>query len=211
MKKYKKWGGFFLLFPFILLSSCEPTVRLTASNRNANAVPASFSKILVLAIGKDLAKRTLGEESIKAELQKQGFTALTSIEAWGPQFAGMKDSAVMRRLLLDKLFDAVVTVRVLHIDEHDRWVPGYRYYGPIYVYQGFYTYYLRVYGYYDEPTYMGTEVEVLLESNLYQLRSGELLWTGQSKAFSKNPTPNMARRYARNIVKAMLDKNVIVH
>jgi hypothetical protein len=54
-------------------------------------------------------------------------------------------------------------------------------------------------------------VEVLLESNLYKVQTGELLWSGQSKAFTRNPTPAMAVRYAKNIINDMMDKGVIRH
>ena len=116
----------------------------------------------------------------------------------------------IRRLLLDKQFDGVLTVRVLNVNEHDRWVPGSLYYGPIGFYRGFYGYYYRTWAYYDEPGYMVTDVEVLLESNLYKVDTGELLWSGQSKAFSRNPTPEMASRYAKNIVNDMITKRVFI-
>jgi len=116
----------------------------------------------------------------------------------------------IRRLLLDKQFDGVLTVRVLNVNEHDRWEPGSLYYGPVGFYRGFYGYYYRAWGYYSSPGYIVTDVEVLLESNLYKVNTGELLWSGQSKAFSRNPTPEMASRYAKNIVNDMIAKRVII-
>ncbi|MDR3714209.1 MAG: hypothetical protein P4L51_15435 [Puia sp.] len=204
-------GPSLLLISFLqLFNSCSPSVRLTASWSDREVQPVRFSKILVISIGKDLEKRKLGEDNIKAELQKHNLAAATSLDEFGPDFAKMNDSVRMRRILLDRQFDGVLTVRVLNVNEYDRWMPGNMYYGPIGFYNGFYAYYFRVWGYYNQPGYMTTDVEVLLESNFYNLATGGLLWSGQSKAFSRNPTPQMASLYAKNIVNDMIAKQVII-
>src|SRR5579872_4725187 len=148
--KLKMARAILLLLPFflVMLPSCGPSVRLTASWSDPHVQPVRFSKILVLAFGKDLEKRKLGEDYIKSELQRQGIAAGTSLDVFGPEFAGQYDSTKMRRALLDGQFDGAVTIRVLNIHERDRWVPGGVYYGPIGYYRGFYGYYHRVWGYY---------------------------------------------------------------
>jgi hypothetical protein len=205
MKRYYWTIGIVIFF-----SSCNPSVKLTATWSNAEVSPVRFSKILVLSIGKDLRKRKLAENKIMEELQKHGIVALTALNEFGPDLAQSRDSAKTQQLLLDKQFDACLTVRVLNVHEQNRWVPANVFFGPAAFYRGFYGYYFQVYGYYVEPGYNVTDVEVLLESNLYDLSSGKLLWSGQSKAFSKNPTPAMAAIYARNIVKDMIKKQVII-
>lgn len=156
MKNYSKVRFIILsLLLTQLFSSCGPSVQLTASWNNRDVQPAPFSKILVMAIGKDLEKRRTGEDNIKLELNKHGQTAATSLDEFGPDFAKMNDSAGMRRMLQDKQFDGVLTVRVLNVNEHDRWIPGNVYYGPLGFYRGFYGYYFRVWGYYRQPGYSG--------------------------------------------------------
>lgn len=198
-----------LLSALLLFSACEPSVKLTASWTDNQAFRSKFSKILVMSIGKDLAKRKLGEDAVCKELRGYGYNAATSLDEMGPDFAERTDSAGMQRALLDKGFDGVVTIRVLSVTEHDRWVPGGAYYGPVGFYRGFYGYYYRVWGYYSDPGYTIFDVQVLLESNLYETLTGRLLWSGQSKAFSRDPTRAMAARYARNIVGDMMEKKVL--
>jgi len=198
-----------ILSAMLTLSACGPSVKLTASWTDAQAPEVKFTKILVTAIGKDLAKRKLGEDAVRKELRAYGYNASTSLDELGPDFAGRNDSAAMQRMLLDKGFDGVVTIRVLDVNEHDRWVPSRVYYGPVGFYRDFYGYYYRVWGYYAEPGYKTVDVEVLLESNLYEILTGRLLWSGQSKAFTRDPTSAMADRYACNIVEDMIDKKVL--
>lgn len=197
------------LFLLVATAGCGPSVRLTASWYDANEPPARSSKILVLAIGKDLHKRQLAEEAIRDELRKYGFVASSSIEDFGPSFGQNGDSIGMRSAVLDRGFDAALTVRVVSVDERDRWVPGTMHYGPLGYYRGFYGYYYRVWGYYADPGYRVTDVTVLLESNYYRIATGTLLWSGQSEAFTRNPTPEMAARYAKNVVEDLLRKKVI--
>jgi len=197
-----------LLLSVGLLYSCEPSVKLTASWSNKNAYPTAFYRVLVVSFGTDLGKRRLGEDHIRAELQRHGLVAVSSLDQFGPNFTEI-DSIKMRGILLDNHFDGVVTIRVLKIDEQDRWEPGIRVLGPVEVYQGYYGYYYRM-GRYYRGGYTVTDVEVLLESNLYRVTNGELLWSGQSRAFSKDPTEAMADRYARNIVEDMIRKHVIL-
>jgi len=197
------------LLLLVATAGCGPSVRLTASWYDANEPPARFSKILVLAIGKDLYKRQLAEGAIRDELRKHGFVARSSIEDFGPSFGQNDDSIGMRSAILDRGFDAALTVRVVSVDEHDRWMPGTTYYGPIGYYRGFYGYYYRVWGYYANPGYQVTDVRVLLESNCYRIATGTLLWSGQSEAFTRNPTPETAVRYAKNVVEDLLRKRVI--
>ena len=188
---------------------CGPSVHLTASWYDANEPPARYAKIMVLAIGKDLHKRQLAEAAMRDELRNHGFVASSSIEEFGPSFGQDNDSTRMRSALLERGFDAALTVRVASVDERDRWVPGTVYYGPIGYYRGFYGYYYRVWGYYGDPGYQVTDVRVLLESNFYRVNTGSLLWSGQSVAFTRNPTPEMAAQYAKNVVGDLLAKRVI--
>jgi hypothetical protein len=198
-----------MLSAILTFSACGPSIKLTASWTDTQAPQVKLTKILVMAIGKDLAKRKLGEDAVSKELRGYGFDAATSLDELGPDFAGRNDSAAMQRTLLDKGFDGVVTIRVLDVNEHDRWAPGRVYYGPVGFYRGFYGYYYRVWGYYAEPGYRMVDVEVLLESNLYEVLTGRLLWSGQSKTFTRDPTPAMAARYARNIIEDMIDKRTL--
>lgn len=198
-----------MLLPLVAIVGCGPTVRLTASWYDANEPPAKYSKILVLAIGKDLRKRQLAEEALRDELRNHAFVASSSIEEFGPSLGQNGDSIRMRSAMLERGFDAALTVRVVSVNERDRWVPGTVYYGPIGYYRGFYGYYYRVWGYYGDPGYHTTDVRVLLESNFYRAASGTLLWSGQSEAFTRNPTPEMASRYAKNVVGDLLAKRVI--
>lgn len=189
------------------MAACGPRLQMTATWKDENAQPANFNQVLVLAIVKDLQVRQMAEDAIATELRNRGVNAVTSLAQFSPEFNSISDSARIREMLLEKNIDAVLTARVLNIDERDRWMPGGAFPAPFGLYRGFYSYYnFHAFG---NQGFVTTDVEVLLESNFYNLRSNDLVWTGQSTAFTRDPSPELARRYAKNVVDDIFTRNVI--
>lgn len=176
------------LMCFAALFSCEPPVKLASSWYDNTTQPVRFSRVLVVSFARDAIRQKLGEDHIKAELMRHGLTAVTSLDEFGAAFADA-DSARQYQLLLDRKFDGMVTFKVLAVDEQDRWEPGSLFF--------------------QRPGYSVIDIDVLLESKLYRTANGQLLWTGQSKSFTNEPTDAMATLYARNIVKDMIHKKVL--
>jgi hypothetical protein len=175
----------FLFIGMLFLHACSP-VQLTSSWSDGNEQPVSFSRILVLSFAGDTAKRRLGEDHIKGELERHRQTAFTSLDIFGPGFAA-SDSLSRRQLLLDKGFDGVVTFRVLNVDDD---------------YQPNSLFTLH-------PSFSLVEQDVYMSSELYRVKDKKMLWHGQSNSSSTDPTEYMAKRYARNIVRDMIHKRVL--
>jgi len=204
----KMWLGCLVL---MLLMSCTPGTRLTMSWHKAGATIPKSSKIVVLSMGKNTDKRKTGEGALKNALQSLGFTANAGIDVLGELFPAKQDSVTIRQLLLANGFDFVVTLRVLNINENNQWLTNcsaYTY--PSYLYHGFYTYY-KVYALYPGASFMGSGVKIILESNVYNVSSGELIWSGQSMAFRHGPTTRMAKRYSMNIMRDLQLKKLVTN
>ena len=191
MKKIYDWnrGAWGLLFPCIFfLHACSP-VQLTSAWSDRNIQPIRFDRILVVSFGRDPAKRKLGEDHIKAELERHGQVAFTSLDVFGPEFASA-DSLARRQLLLGKGFDGLVTFRITSVDDDYAWQVNSR---PN----------LHLSRTVDEQV-------VYMMSELYSVRDDKTLWRGRSNSSSADPTEDMAKRYARNIVRDMISKRVFL-
>lgn len=183
----------------IMLTSCAPGPQLTMSWHKDSVIIPSTAKLLILSIGKNRTKRKISEDALVASFQSLGFTANGGLDVFGEVFPAGYDSVTTSAELAAKGFDYVVTIRVLNVNENNQWLTDrYNYTYPSYLYRGFYQYY-KVYGLYPGASYMGSDVKVILESNIYQVNSGELIWSGQSMAFRHGPTTRMAEKYAVNI------------
>jgi len=170
------------------LLSCASPVKLTRSWAQPEIPAGRLSNILVVSFARDAGRQKLGEDHLKAELRRHGFTAVTSLEVFGPEFANA-DSLKRWRLLLSRHFDGMLTIRVLKVEENEHWEKG--------------SVLLQ------QPGYSVSLVDVVLESDLYQVDKGTLLWWGRSDSFTNDPTDEMASQYARNIVGDLLRKKVL--
>jgi hypothetical protein len=52
-------------------------------------------------------------------------------------------------------------------------------------------------------------VEVLIESNLYDVATTNLLWLGQSKSLTGDPSPELFKAFARNVVNDIKANNLL--
>jgi hypothetical protein len=170
------------------LSSCSP-VELTSAWSDPHVQPAGFSRILVVSFAKDSAKRGFGEDHIKAALGRYKLAAFTSLEVFGPGFA-TADSAKRQELLLANKFDGLVTFRVL--DVHDE-------------------YQLQLHGLFSRShNRTVVEQDVQMGSEFYRVKDDKVIWWGRSISSSADPTEQMAKQYARNIVRDMIKKRVLL-
>jgi hypothetical protein len=201
----------FCVVIFAFISSCSPSIELTGTWNDQNSTGKKLNKIAVMAIGKNLSNRQLAENKLVSELTKRGFTAVSSLTFLPPDFQQLDTMAIGGALQRNNV-DGLITVRVVSKSESQRYVPGTTYAGG-YGYPGYYGHwggYYSSYGYYSSPGYTVTDVEVLLETNLYDLSTGHLLWIGQSKAFTGTATDLIVTKYAVDVVNDIVTKKVIV-
>jgi hypothetical protein len=170
------------------LSSCSP-VELTSAWSDRNVQPAGFSRVLVVSFARDSAKRRFGEDHIKAALGRYKLAAFTSLEMFGPGFASA-DSAKRQELLLANKFDGLVTFRVLDVHEE---------------------YQLQLSSLFSKsPNRTVVEQDVQMGSEFYRVKDDKVIWWGRSISSSTDPTEQMAKQYARNIVRDMIKKRVLL-
>ena len=94
--------------------------------------------------------------------------------------------------------DGVLTVALLHEETKERYVAGSSAYAPY-----SYGYYGSYYGYYSyryptvyEPGYYSTEKTYFIETNLFDVESGALVWSMQSQSYSPANLESFAKGYA---------------
>jgi hypothetical protein len=170
------------------LSSCSPVV-LTSAWNDPNVQPAGFSRILVVSFANDTSKRRFGENHIKAALGRYRLVAFTSLEVFGPGFT-TTDSAKRQELLLANKFDGLITFRVLGVHEE---------------------YQLQLSSLFSgSPNRNVVEQDVQMGSEFYRVKDDKVMWWGRSVSSSTDPTEQMAKQYARNIVRDMIKKRVLL-
>jgi len=118
-----------------------------------------------------------------------------------------------------------LTNAVIDVKETQRYIPGtsesvpvgtipvetYPYYNSGYYnyYNSRATYYQTIYETQTTPGYTVTDIEVLIESNLYDVATSELLWVGQSKSYTNEPSDDLFHAFAKNVVGDITKNNLL--
>jgi hypothetical protein len=214
----------------ILITSCSPEIRLTSSWTNKQVKVKSSPVIMVMVLGK--AKSTTRrdvENNIVARLIKDGFKAVPASDIIQPGVL-KHDSAELVNILRKNNVDMLLTNAVISVTENERFIPGTiqgtdivvptgGYTTPYSPYNGFYVGYNNYYNYYgsyqtiEAPPAVGTtitDVQIIIESNLYEVSAPQLIWHGQSRSISKQPSASSINAFSKEVIGDIRKNNLLL-
>ena len=183
-------------------------MKIDASWKNPDTPGVQASKVMTLAIGQDLRNRRVVEDAFSLAFEQNSMSSVSASDVMPPNFADM-DSAQIKAQVENAGADALATVRAVDVTTEQHWVPGSTYYPPYYgSYYGYHGYY--GYGGYSSPGYMSETTKALLETNLWDARTGNLVWVGQSEFVVSGKVETLATKYATIVVKEMIAQGALV-
>ena len=154
-----------------LMVACAPATQLTKSWRDPSITPGSltpFKKVLVIARVKDETSNRIAEDKIVAAMKAgngvPSYSYLSSRDT--------VQSALDARMQKDG-FDGLVLMKLTGVNKTLDYQPGTSYGG--------------WYGYrYSSPGYVSEDQTFYVETRIYSLTSGKMLWSGTTSTL--NPT-----------------------
>ena len=184
------------LFSLLLIYGCALNTKLTDTWSDPGNT-ASYNDILVVGISDSEQKRRAYESFFIASLQEKGIDSVASYTVIDHKeelnLEGEKGSfrKIVKSAIKGSDIDAVLVTHVVSIEEEDIYRPSLDYqpvYGSTYYnrpyYGGMYGYHGYVTTYVQQPGYYTEERTYVLESNLYDVKSEELVWTTRSRTFA---------------------------
>jgi hypothetical protein len=106
--------------------------------------------------------------------------------------------------------DAVITVVLLDKQRERDYVPGRIYYSPYTIYHRRFTgYYNTLYDRIYSPGYYQVNTRYFWESNFYNIKNDELLYSVQTESFDPNSAETLAHEYGKLIVNNMAGQGII--
>ncbi len=187
---------FLALSLLVLVTGCGSTKFTASWQPEGMARPVSVNKVFVAVLTSRLAARQAAENEIVRMFEASKIEARASINEYGPNFRlDSNKTAEITRDLTNKNFDAALVVSVQDVEKSQRYVPGSTYPAGFYGYGWgyYYPYYGRVY----EPGYYTNTTTVFLLTDLFDLRSKELIWTGQTQSLDPSSLNSFVREYAK--------------
>jgi hypothetical protein len=227
-----QFAAFFPIVLFVIIS-CSAPIKLESSWTKRQAKVKSSPLIMVMVLGNpDSEARHNFEYDMIARLKKNGFKALPASDFIKPAVS-KPDSAGLVKILRDNNVDMLLTNALIDIKEKERFIPGtvqggpteistnsyanssVGYYGGYAGYNNYYNYYSAYSSYHtvDAPPVKGvtvTDVEVIIESNLFEVATPERIWHGQSRSYTKEPTKKLIKTFTKIVVEDIMKNNLLV-
>ena len=211
----------------MILSGCSPSTEMMTAWKTGEYAPKQYKNIGILAMLKSNEARIDVENSIRDAMKAQGIKGTDTWSIW--QFAnnpeimkkmgmeGEKLKETIKLKVAEQNMDALLIVTLFDAFKEKRYVPGkstsvgvgfspgmYPAYGyPYYGYVGYSFTTMSTPGYYqDASTYF-------VESNLYDIASEKLIWTGQTSTKMESSLEVEAEKLGRVLVKGMIQGKVL--
>jgi hypothetical protein len=167
-------------------------------------------KIMVIGVAKNPGKRRFYEDQFASVLQKRGIGAIPSYQHFAGD--GRMDSTAAIAKMQELGADAVLVTRLLDKKTVETYYPpSVTYMGPSYYpsyYGGWYGYYS--YDYMTTPGYTAVEDYYYLETNLYDLGTRKLVYSGLSETtISSSASESVVKEVVQIISESMVQKKVI--
>ncbi len=195
----------------LFLASCSGT-KVTSSWKEPEVSIPADQKILVMALVSDREGSLRGsmEKEMVAALRQKGYNAVSSYTEFGPHaLKGLNEQKAMNKIRRSDA-DQVLTIVMLDKSKEKNYVPGGGFYRPFPMYYGrFWPYYSSMYSRIYEPGYYTTNTKYFLESNLYNLKDKQLLYSVQTETFDPSSAARMAVVYSQQVVKDMTKQQLI--
>jgi len=189
-----------------VLAACGATTKIPNAWRNPAHQGAPYQRIFVIGVGENDTNRRLFEDRFAATLSGKGAVASPSYGAL-PQSQRLTEAEI-RGAIRGGGFDAVIVTRLLDVDETTEYIPPRTYTTPGH-YGGYYGYYGSSWDVVHEPGYYRTNTIVRLETNLYDVGSGELIWSGQSETFNPSSLTDTSDSVTKAVAKRLRKESLI--
>ncbi len=191
---------------FILITSCSST-KITSVWMDQEKSGSSFNDILVIGIAKEEHNRRLFEEQFTAQLNTAGVESEVSYKI-------LPEGTVINRetvtaAIKGKNIDAVIVTHMVSVEEETVYRQNMDYRPSYGYYNGMYNYYPHVNTYVHQPGYYTTHDVVKLETNLYEVKSEELVWSAQSRSFAPESAKEVIDSLVKLVIKDLKEKGLI--
>jgi hypothetical protein len=166
--------------------SCSPTTRFTDIWVDPGSGKFTAQKVLVSMITNDENMRRVAEDELCSKMTKR--QGIPSYTLFTPD--QLKDIEYAKTKVKELGIEGAVTMRIVGVEEKTTYVPG-SYVSAPYDPRPYWGYYSYGYGVVYEPGYTETNKYVLVETNIYNITTEKLVWSGRSETMNPESVRGM--------------------
>ncbi len=187
------------------VAACAPGTSVVQSWKDPGTTNLKFEKVVAVCMCKDGAFRRSVEDEMVKRIKNSvaSYTLLPEGEARDPERA--------RQLFLEKGFDGAVVARLVGVDKETSYVPGSAYavpsrYGGMWGGGGYWGY---GWGTVYSPGYLVQDKVVTMDTNVYSLKDGKLVWASRSSTTNPENIPQLVDEIAEATTSEMRKQKLI--
>jgi hypothetical protein len=188
------------------LAACGTATQFTSTWSDPAGQPVAANQMHIATVffnGNESVRRE-SEDVMAEELAEAGTAPIASYRIISEN---PNDREVAKRMLEEAGVDAVLSMRVVRRERTFSVSPDYWAGSP---YGSLWGYWTHGWGSLYEAGYMTTDIVISVETLLYSLRDGKLLWAGMSETIDPDDVEDAVRSIADKAIDKMLDENVLV-
>lgn len=199
-----------LLSTLILMNSCA-TKDIVREWSPSEDQEQKLERILIMGLVNQVSLRNDVEYDMVDAAHKFGLKATNSMAMFPPELGKpFEDAERLRLRLQERGFDAIITVAIIDI-EAERYVGPEKKYVPLVYYNRFTNYYHRTEVLVYKPGYFSLKTRYFLETNIYELKAGRLVWSGRSTVFDPQDVERFVPRYSKKLFKELQKTGIIAN
>lgn len=169
--------------------------------KNTEGPPPTLQKILILALTENYIIRQHFEDEMEVQLAKAGAEGIKSHMVM-PSRNETSEEEILQRIRESPL-DAVMVVRPIEVRTETEETPGSLAYVPSPMYYSFGPYWHWAYRSTYTPGYMKESTIAQVETNVYNSKTEELIWSGVSDTILQKDMEKDAKNLAKALVKQL--------
>jgi hypothetical protein len=196
------------------LGACSTPTMVSSSWRKPNATADGYHNIFVAALTRQASTKEAIENGLQNLLQQKGLTVEKSADVFPPTFSNQ--TGQQHDMVLSKVqgtnADGILTVNILRRETETHYIPGSGYWNPGVrwgYYNRFWSYYNNWYPTVYSPGYYDQTKVYYIETNLYNAKTEELIWTAQSRTYDPTNIDSFLKGYVNAIYDRMVKDGLI--
>jgi hypothetical protein len=201
-----------LLIITFIMSGCGPSQKITGSWANPEVkTKGTYTKVFVAVLSQNKDANYYLETQMAKTLISKGFKVVKSNDIFPPSFSPTKDFT--KEQLAESIkktgCDAILSLALLDSKVVESYNPGTTYAPMNYGYYGnYYGYYSHYYPQVYSPGYYSVDKTFYLETNLYDVASGTLIWSVQSEARNPKSLTDAFKNYSVMLMNHLKSKGL---
>ncbi|NOQ47059.1 MAG: hypothetical protein GQ559_10390 [Desulfobulbaceae bacterium] len=193
----------------IFMAACSST-NVTGLWKKSDYAGQPLTSVLVVALTDDNNSRVIWEDKMALQFNNSGVSAVPSAKAFPGDEKITKEEVL--QYVEEKNIESILVTSLVDVKKETTYHPptmsgGFD--GSYGYYNRFDRYYPRTYDRVYSPGYTATSTKVLLETNLYQSDSRELIWSMSSKTSDPASVNTLVESVGKQVVKNLKDANLI--